>query len=551
MSAARHFPRQLIIGLLSALLILALTTPVWAQYTIPDCYVAAINGAFPGEEYAASRDQLYKQDSGRWNAEIAGLTPAQLEGYRAFFCANVRVIDTGKDADGTQNFAVNWVSADAYLKSIGQRRGQGGGGGSSGSTGGTSSGNTGSTGSGGSTSSTGSGKTGAGAIASPVDIPVVDPADLLFDADFDRLPDHLELRDADNNVIDASVTTDAKDTILKIEADTTRSLYITDAAQWTDYAVEARVKVRNGSLILSTRTADDDCSSYDFYVEPATGYGSVQKSDENCDRKLLQDRSDLATIKAGKWTTLRLENASDQLNALIDGTKVLSASDSTYTEGFPALYLFPDEGKTATLEIDSLRVITIHPPPETLADYDKTPAEAVAELQSLNQLPASKGTLVFLQKSAFAAGKGIHYFAMAPHSPRTDIVMAATLKFTAPESSESQDCTLMARFTSSSSGAEAITFGFNSDGYLTVGDFAGQDGQPRLVTSPSADYPPGKAYHLLVTLIGAQAVVYVDGARVLTVDQLAATPGTYMLALYGANGNARCDATNFWAYSFK
>ncbi len=173
--------------------------------------------------------------------------------------------------------------------------------------------------------------------------------------------------------------------------------------------------------------------------------------------------------------------------------------------------------------------------------------DAVAELQEAG-LIGSGGALVFNENRAFFDSEGNFFQPLASRSPRTDIVMSATLDFTVGSSSELESCTLLARI--EDSGADTInTFlqvGIDNSGAVFYFDAREDDeGDFNLVeTNLDLDDP----HHLLFIAADDRLTIYIDGELVMVDEPIEERNGTYGLALRGRGPNARCEGTNIWVY---
>jgi hypothetical protein len=183
-----------------------------------------------------------------------------------------------------------------------------------------------------------------------------------------------------------------------------------------------------------------------------------------------------------------------------------------------------------------------------LTDYDATPEEAIAELQSRGLIPTG-GSLVFVEDYAFFNGVGSWFFPLASRFPYPDIVMGGELTYTVDENSGFEMCTLSARIDTDSSGnaIRYLNVGLVNDGNLMIIDQYEEGSDPTFFLGTDT-VALGVPHHLLILLIDDRANVYVDGEPMITDFQVVERSGTYGLGLLDAGADARCEGRNIWVY---
>ncbi len=183
----------------------------------------------------------------------------------------------------------------------------------------------------------------------------------------------------------------------------------------------------------------------------------------------------------------------------------------------------------------------------SLDNVDGDYRDAIAELQDVG-LIGSGGSLVFQESRAFFDSEGYFFQPLASRSPRTDIVMSATLDFSTSGSADAETCTLLARIedNASSTVTTYLQVGFDSDGGVYYYDAReGEDGDFNYV---EANLDLDESHHLLFIAADDTVTVFVDGQLVFDAQPVQERSGYYGLALRGRGADARCEGTNIWVY---
>lgn len=525
------------------------TPPARAQYAIPDCFVAAFNATFPQEEFWASRDSYYRQLDGEWQAMTAGLTADQITAYTSVFCGSLQIFDRGENADASGRL-VEWsyVPVSTWRTNGGSPASTTANSASSGSAAGVTSASSGSTAS---VTSPSSSVTSAGSS------PAAQTSDI-FNTEFDSFPaNDLVLLDGDFEDMPPQIVDADGDSALRIKTTELSTLYYTDGTL-ADYGLEVRTRINAGEIMLTIRAADDYCAGYDFGVYPVDNYAYLQISDEDCNTTVLAELDDLS-VENGDWMTLRFEASGSQLTAFIDDAPVMTATDATYTAGFPTVYVFTDlDTGEALIDISALRVTQPDAPSTPviaegdLTQYAGPHAEAIAELQALGIVPQERGTFIFQEPTAYFEGDGSWFTPLARSAPHTNIVMAGNLEVTFNGGGEYELCTLMSRVvTVNSSAVQELSAGLDSDGDVIIVD--SDDPDSTNVSTFQYETLRGNLdtpHHFMIVAQGNVASVYVDGHLVFDRVKVQERSGTYGIGLTSHDGDSRCEANNLWVYSF-
>jgi hypothetical protein len=184
-----------------------------------------------------------------------------------------------------------------------------------------------------------------------------------------------------------------------------------------------------------------------------------------------------------------------------------------------------------------------------LENYAAPYEKAIAELQEKQVIPVG-GDLIFEEDYAFFSGQGNWFTALASRAPRTNVIVAGELTYTAGTTSELEVCALMARVVSNSSGAASriLGVGLDNEGNAYYADLfgSGQNDMTIEIIEPGLDLE--QPHHFLVLAIGDRLTVYVDGQLTLHNAQIDERSGTYGIALQGRGPGANCEGRNLWAY---
>jgi glycosyl hydrolase family 59 (putative galactocerebrosidase) len=498
-------------SLLAFLLVVLIASPVWAQYTIPDCFVAALNSTFPRHDFDAARDQYLRQVSSDWDQMVAGLSGSQLRGYTAYFCANLRISDGGLTADGGRHVNLSYPTPSQYFATLGPA------------------------------SAPQPTATATPAISL---VPQTSPSSttVLFETDFASIPDQLVIGSVTGNHV--NLVQDGGVNVLRIEARANQPLAISGGQAWDDYAVEVRIKMHSGQFVIWGRVAGSGCGGYQLILDPTAGTLTLQTMNSSCSASNLSSAQNV-NVTAADWVTLRLEMDGSQLTGLLNGTSLVTATDTTYTSGV-AGFLLMSGGKAET-EIAVIRVESLGAP-SVLTAYDATPGEAIGELQRLGLVPVG-GQLLFQEDRAYFNGRGNFFTPLARRSPHTDIVMAGELTYNIGDSTGLQLCGLMARVTTSGNIAtQELDVAFFDNGEAVLFDAINNSFNAFELSQNTFDL--SVPHHILLTAFDSAASAYIDGQKVF--DNIAVTrrSGSFGIGLTSSSANARCEGRNIWVYTF-
>lgn len=371
---------------------------------------------------------------------------------------------------------------------------------------------------------------------------------VLFETDFSTIPSELEITDDQQNFVEGEIVEETEGSILRIQADTPRILYLSHGGRWANYAIEVRVRVRAGSLIITGRGTQTSCAGYDLVASPEAAELVLQLSAVNCDSKVLDSyRGDL--ISTDEWLTLQLAMYGSQIEGLIDGEEVLISESGARTVGLPILYVMPDASGEAWVDFASIRIVGTVPPVTSLETYDGTPQEVIAALQELQLVPQG-GQLLFLEDYAYFEGRGSWFTPLARNSPRTNIVMAGELTFDS-QADDYESCRLIARVNVENDvTSEDLEFGFDNYGNVLLYDYPGEGEFVIADEFFPARLNNDEPQHLLLLLFADRATVYLNGERVFYDVEVELRSGTFGIALFSENSLSRCEGRNIWVYSF-
>ena len=114
---------------------------------------------------------------------------------------------------------------------------------------------------------------------------------------------------------------------------------------WSDYNVRAAVYPHgNGNVGLAGRASD--AGMYVFGMRPSDstqGFNiTLHRYDAATEHFTLLSKADSGGLKPNAWAALELHFQGDSIQAFIDGTQVLTATDDTHTSGRAGLYAFAE-----------------------------------------------------------------------------------------------------------------------------------------------------------------------------------------------------------------
>lgn len=557
--------RRFALLILLALSILPSHPPaVLAQYAIPDCFVAAVNATVPQPEYAAARDQYYRELSGEWLAETGSLSAQALAAYSQTFCASLQVYDRGESEAGEREIEWVYTPVESWLSSSGN---------------GTSGGQTSATTSTGSLSGTGSGASGGiraggetvkgeAAQAMPTATPST-PAPqgpafgaVSYEVTFDRMPREWSLIDGDGEPVAPQIVNGSSGPMLRIKTAAVNTLFYLGTERLTDYTLVARARINNGMFVLTVRGDSDLCSGYDLVLDPAFDYVALQETDTDCESTELAVAT-ASPVPLGEWFEARLDVSGSQITAAINNQRILSATDTTLTEGAPFFYIFPPEGDQASVDLAMVRIERLTagrlPDPTPVApatsgaltQYAAAPAQTVAELQARGLIPQD-GRFLAQGETLTVSGEGAGFQGIANRTFAASFVMAATLQpaFTGSSKSGVESCTLIARINFDGDAAiNELNAGIEG-GNVVLYDLVGPVEDALADVSAPLPGNTNAPVHALLIGDGDRASLYINGELTFENVTVEARAGRFGVGLIGTSANSQCVGSDVWVYSF-
>jgi hypothetical protein len=193
--------------------------------------------------------------------------------------------------------------------------------------------------------------------------------------------------------------------------------------------------------------------------------------------------------------------------------------------------------------------------PLTLSSADGTPSDIIRELQTLGEIPAG-GALRLELPFMFLSGRGDLFLGLASGAPSQNLVISADLLFNAnPFDDQTLEiCSLAARAErdSNRNALAMLDVALINNGGIAVIDRAAQ-GDEAAVTAVSLRVDAMAAQHVIAVVQDDTVDVYLNGERILDDVQVTPRSGTYGLTLVGrgATLSPRCEANNFWLYTYE
>ncbi|MCA9915539.1 MAG: hypothetical protein KC496_19430, partial [Anaerolineae bacterium] len=250
----------------------------------------------------------------------------------------------------------------------------------------------------------------------------------------------------------ASLTSDAADTAEAADLITTESsladIFIGDP-QLTALSDE-----RDAALVSVDLNGSDGVA---FIVPIADSWGGmVIFADQSTDS--IIDNAEFFFEMAATFNEIVEETSSGSsggLGSLLGSSNNNNEEEETSNGGLGGL-IGSSSSSNQTTETEAV---------PSLSNVDGDYRDAIAELQDAG-LIGSGGSLVFQENRAFFDSEGYFFQPLASRSPRTDIVMSATLDFTTSGSADPETCTLLARIEDSATSTVTtyLQVGFDSDG---------------------------------------------------------------------------------------
>lgn len=387
----------------------------------------------------------------------------------------------------------------------------------------------------------------AGMLAVGLALPAWAQDDLLAEADFNdgRLPDFMSTTEG------WSVVKVQRDVVLHGETgdDAVEFADISAGAEWGDYAVEARVSLAGGTFSMNARVPNTDnfCGGYGVAIIAESNTLDLFSLDDECNFNDLHVEE--YEFPLDEWVVLRLEVVGNAIMFYIDGEEVLSATDNTYSTGFPTFTLFANSG----VDIDELSVIALDATPASpggvVENYNGDPQDVIEELFTLDVIP-TRGRLLFEEDYAWFEGEGNWFTPLARRSPKTDVIMAGELTFRVGAPGEFERCNLSLRIETNNQG-QATTYidvAIVDGGDVLALDYSkpGEDATTFEYATLGLDLDD--PHHLLIVALEDTLTVYVDGERVFDQLEIVERAGTFGIALVSTAQESRCEGRNLWVY---
>ena len=186
-----------------------------------------------------------------------------------------------------------------------------------------------------------------------------------------------------------------------------------------------------------------------------------------------------------------------------------------------------------------------------LNDSDGNWQDVIAQLEDYD-LIMSGGGIVFVEDRAFFAGEGNWFTPLADNSPQTNVVMAATLSYTASSTynlSGIESCTLLSRIGQNSAG-DAIQFiQVGIDNFETVFyRFVDDNDELHYNEFASVDLENNTTYHILYIAQEESLTIFLDGKQVAKDLPVGFVVGTFGIGLDSSGPTAECIGENIWVY---
>ncbi|HEX2905536.1 MAG TPA: hypothetical protein VHO69_01650 [Phototrophicaceae bacterium] len=297
-----------------------------------------------------------------------------------------------------------------------------------------------------------------------------------------------------------------------------------------------------------------------YYLQiSGSGYYNIGKlADPEGEYETLVDWTEARAINGGQDTNeITAVCVQDYLALYVNAALVVELQDSDLTEGQVGMIVGAYDKRPTEITFDNLIVWEAtaetgssgNNASFTLADYAGEPEDAVAELRDLGLVPKG-GKLLFLEDRAFFSGQGNWFTPLARRSPSTNIVMGGQLAFSVGNPDEFELCSLSSRITTNNQGSAIsyVDIGLANSGELLLVDLFSQNSDPNLYVSENA-YDINQPLHILITLIGDRANVFVDGELALADVAIEERSGSYGIALRGKGPGAKCEGENIWVYT--
>jgi len=191
----------------------------------------------------------------------------------------------------------------------------------------------------------------------------------------------------------------------------------------------------------------------------------------------------------------------------------------------------------------------------TLTSAAGTGIEIIRELQTLEEIP-SGGVLRLELPFMFLSGRGDLFLGLASNSPSQNLVMGADISFTAnPVDDQTLEiCSLGARVErdSNRNAIALLEIAVLNNGGIAVIDRAVSSVTP-VVNAVNMRVDTTTPQRLIAVIQDNLVDVYVNQQRVMNDVEVSARVGTYGLSLVGRGTTVspRCEASNFWLYTYE
>lgn len=403
------------------------------------------------------------------------------------------------------------------------------------------------------------GKTGAQVVAERLSrgSQAVSPGDLLAD---ERFNNNTTWEDFQGDHSSGAVVNGA----YQMQADENYFVFEIDQDDHTDVIIEVDTQQLSKSLVNSYGVmcrADSEYSGAGYYFWiTGDGYYAIQKhTGKSGDFETLVEWAQSKFINQGRDSNhITAVCAGDYLALYVGENLLAETTDRTYRQGRAGLTVSAYDDGSASVAFDNLLVweaLADSKPDKPavasavrLAEYAGQPQAVMRELQKLGFAP-SGGSLVFTENRAFFTGQGSWFTPLARRSPNTHIIMAGELTFTVGDADQLEQCSLIARIGTNNSGA-ATTFaevGLTNEGELYILDRFSATSDAN-ITVGEMIFDITRPVHILFTMIGDRANVFVDGTLILSDVPIRERSGIYGIALVGKGPGARCEGRNIWVY---
>ncbi len=391
----------------------------------------------------------------------------------------------------------------------------------------------------------------------------VAPEAILYEADFEAgtiPPDLFILTEIENISV--------RNGVLVMDAEALNGFFLDATGEWTDYSFQVRLRVSGTpSLILYSRIEVGSLcgGGYATVINNTTNITTLEAfatpDSNDCSVDVLDNTPTGEAVPASAdWLDLRFDVQGEALSVFINDEQTLSATDERASAGGVGVFA---DGETV-LEVEEFRVVSLNsapstatttqtqddapPPPVSLTAFAEGHSAATTELDAQGLIPAG-GSRLFQEPYVFArAGSG--YVPLARRANVADAVIAGEFTLNL---GEEDLCGFMLRVTTQgSSAATRVYAGITGDGRAFLLDFSNpsQPGQAQNGYALPITNDLSEPVHIIVSVVGDSATLYVDGAPVLQDVAVAPGSGAFGLGLLG-EGSSSCEAREVWVHQFE